>query len=529
MLNFIDRFLNKITMYRLVFYGLIGMLAAAVVLGFFGLVPYGPMEIILSTLIILTLCWLANILFATVYRAHTNIESVYITAFILSLIVSPLSSLHDTHFYTLAIWASLIAIGSKFIFAISKKHIFNPVAIAVVLTAFVGLSATWWVGTLWMLPFVLVFGLLITKKVQRFDLVVSFLVAAVISILYARLGAGGIFSAANVPGILTLVRKAAVESPLFFFAFIMLTEPLTTPPTRGTRIIYGVFVGFLFSPFVHIGSVYSTPELALVVGNVFSYLMSPKGKFILVLQDKKRVAAETYDFVFTLPGNRTINFKPGQYLEWTLGTKTATTAAVQQERAFDSRGNRRYFTLSSSPTEKTIAIGVKFYDPSSAFKKHLLSMQRGDTVLAGGIAGDFVLPNDPSKKLVFIAGGIGITPFRSMIKYLTDRDEKRTVTLFYANKTSEDIAYRDVFDAAATKIKLKTVYALTDTRAVPLGWTGHVGYIDADLIRKEVPDYLERFFYLSGPRSMVVAFDKTLRDMGVSRRQIKKDFFPGFV
>jgi ferredoxin-NADP reductase len=311
------------------------------------------------------------------------------------------------------------------------------------------------------------------------------------------------------------IAQALAHAPVFFFAFVMLTEPLTTPPTRLLRIAYGALVGVLFAPAIHIGSLYSTPELALLVGNIFSYAVSPKWKSVLRLTGKEEVAHDVYDFVFR--GDRPLAFRPGQYLEWTY----------KHPRA-DSRGNRRYFTIASSPTERDIRIGVKFYDRASSFKKSMLGMRPGDTIIASQLAGDFTLPRSQKKKLVFIAGGIGITPFRSMIKYITDAQQRRTVTLLYSVRVPQDIAYADIFEEASRAWGLKTVYAVTDADSVLPGWIGQRGAIDAACIKREVPDWRDRVFYLSGPHSMVVAFEVTLCDMGVARRNIKTDFFPGF-
>ena len=218
---------------------------------------------------------------------------------------------------------------------------------------------------------------------------------------------------------------------------------------------------------------------------------------------------DIYNFAFR--SDKPFPFRPGQYMEWTLGHANA-----------DSRGNRRYFTLASAPTERAIQLGVKFHNPSSTFKKALAAMQPGDTILAGQLAGDFTLPKnsarDSARKLAFIAGGIGITPFRSMVKDLVDRGEQRDIVLFYSNRTESEVAYRDVFDEATQKIGLKTVYVMTD------GGTR----LNAAVIMREMPDWRLRTFYLSGPHAMTDAFTATLRGMGVPRTHIKTDFFPGF-
>jgi ferredoxin-NADP reductase len=154
-------------------------------------------------------------------------------------------------------------------------------------------------------------------------------------------------------------------------------------------------------------------------------------------------------------------------------------------------------------------------------------MSLGQKIVAAQLSGDFTLPKNPKEKLVFIAGGIGVTPFRSMIKYLVDKNEKRDVVMFYSNRTAADIAYKDVFDEAQSRLGIKTIYTLTD-KNTPSTWTGKIGYVDANMVVREVPDYLSRTFYLSGPHSMVTAFEQTLKDLGVSHSQIKIDFFPGF-
>lgn len=137
------------------------------------------------------------------------------------------------------------------------------------------------------------------------------------------------------------------------------------------------------------------------------------------------------------------------------------------------------------------------------------------------------MPKDKNRKLVFIAGGIGVTPFRSMIQYLLDTKERRPITLLYSNKTMEDAAYRDVFDRAA-ELGIKTIYVVTDSQDIPEARFVRRGRIDAAMIQQAVPGFHECTFYLSGPHGLVSAFNSTLKKMGISGRNIKKDYFPGF-
>lgn len=501
----IDRFLNTITMYRLTLYYLIVLLVVASLYGLLGIIPYSFFSILFSTIFLVGVCWVTNTIFAKTFHAQTNLESVYISALILALVITPASSLHELG---LLFWAGVLAIASKYILAISKKHIFNPVALSLFVTSIaLTQEAHWWVGTLPMLPFVLAGGALIVRKIRRSALVSSFLLTMLVCIVLTSI----ILNTDTF----TTIQKALLYSPLIFFSVTMLTEPLTTPPTKKLQMFYGALVGVLFLPQIHIGSLYSTPELALVVGNVFSYLVSPKEKLSLTLKEKLQIAPDIYDFIFSSDPKPV--FTPGQYLEWTL-----------PQRRPDSRGSRRYFTIASSPTEKDIRIGLKFYPDASSFKQNLFDMKTGDTMSASQLAGDFVL-SKKDRSYVFIAGGIGITPFRSILKNLIDTSEKRSITLFYMTKTESEIVYKDILNEASTQLDTKVIYTLTDPTQVPKNWHGKVGIVTPELIRAEVPDYKERYFYLSGPHAMVISFEDVLSQLGVPSSQIVTDYFPGFV
>lgn len=502
----VDYLLDRITMYRLVLYVLVALLGIACLLAYFQLLHFSPFSLLFSVAFLIAMCWAMNTVFVVVFEVPANVESAFITALILALMIDPPQSLNDVFFLG---WAAILAMSSKYILAIQKKHIFNPAAIAVVITSFAfGGTASWWIGTASMLPFVVIGGWLVARKLRQEEMGILFCIAALASTCVLALVEGRTLSAE--------LTQLLLQSPLFFVAGIMLTEPLTVPPTRKLRSLYGALTGILFVPLVHIGPLYSTPELALVVGNVFSYLVSPKQRVMLRLQKKVKAAPDIIDFVFK--PSQPLAFAPGQYMEFTL----------EHDRP-DSRGNRRYFTLASSPTEQTIHLGVRFYEKGSSFKRAMYQMNGKTKLIAGQIAGDFTLPADPQQKLVFLAGGIGITPFRSMLQYLLDTRQKRDIVLLYANKTVNEIVYKEVLSAASTKLGVKTLYTLTDTKAIPRNWTGLVGRIDEQMILRAIPDYQERTYYLSGPPDMVRAYEQVLKHMGVSGRQIKRDFFPGLV
>ncbi|WP_027169486.1 RnfABCDGE type electron transport complex subunit D [Mesorhizobium sp. WSM3224] len=502
MIKTLDRLLDHITMYRLVLYYLVALLSAAFVLGFLSLVPHRPIELAFTTALVLATCWIANKVFARIFEVPANSESVYITALILALILDPVAAA-DAKAIGAAAFASVWAISSKYILAVGRKHLFNPAALGVALTALLlDRPATWWVGgSVWLLPLVLVGGALVVRKLRRLDLVATFLGVALATIL----------ATTNPSQYGAAIAETFSSSPLLFFAFVMLTEPLTAPTTRRARIAFAGIVGFLFAPNVHIGQFYFTPELALLAGNLFAYAVSPKGRSVLTLERIEQTAVDSYDFIFR--SQRKLAFQAGQYLEWTLGLDRS-----------DNRGNRRYFTVASSPTEQSVRLGVKFYPQSSAFKRALGGMKPGATIHASQLAGDFTLPSDPTTKIAFLAGGIGITPFRSMLQYLVDRKEVRPIIVLYGTESQDDIAYRDVLGFARRELGIRTFHAIA--KGAERGQ--YPGYIDARLVRLTMPDYLERTFYISGPQAMVKAVRKSLLAMGVRRSRIKVDYFPGF-
>ncbi len=504
MLSFVDNLLNRFTMYRIVLYGLSIQVLAAIIVGFVGLLPYNGLQMFVSLLILVALCYGSNLAFSTLFRAPRNTESFLITALILFFVLAPPGTWVEASYLAAA---AIVAMFSKYILVFRKKHLFNPAALsAFVLGLFGSGLALWWVATPVLLPFTILIGLAIVRKIRRFTLLLAFLVTAVASIFFTFWS--------FTPNISELLRTIFASFPLVFFGTVMLTEPLTTPPTRWGQIAYGALVGILFGLQFHIGPVYSSPELVLLLGNIFSFLISPKYRLKLTLKETNQLAPMIREFVFQ--NSSKINFRPGQYLEWTL-----------PHTGVDDRGNRRYFTISSSPTEQDIRLTIKIAPRSSTFKQKLLDMTPGSLLYASQLSGDFVLPADPTQKLVFIAGGIGITPFRSMIRYLVDRREKRDITLFYAVSSADEYVFQDLWQAARL-VGVKTVPILTQAKTIPSKWEGEIGYISAEILDAEVPDYRSRLFFLSGPNVMVNAYKKLLLSLGVSRRQIKTDYFPGF-
>ena len=263
-------FLHRMTIHRLMLYYLAALFIAAEIFCAVGILPYRPLDLTYSAAVIGPVSVLTGIIFARSFGAPPNWDSVFITSLILILIITPFAP-RDLAGFGYAVFASAWAMAGKYILAAGKRPLFNPAALGVALAAAaLGNSVSWWVGgSLYFLPVMLLGGILILGKMRCLDLLLSFAAAALVTV---ALASGG--------DPLRAVTQIALHSMFFFFGFVMLTEPRTAPQGRFARITYGVIVGILFAPEIHAGAFYSTPETALLAGNLFSatrYLWRRRG------------------------------------------------------------------------------------------------------------------------------------------------------------------------------------------------------------------------------------------------------------
>lgn len=499
-------FLTRITMYRLAVWYLAGMLALAVVLSFAKILPYDPLDIFLQTAVLLAFSLLINSALERMAGADIHHESAIITALILSLIIGPAPLAEN--FLFLLFLAGVSMIG-KYAILFRGVHVFNPAAFAVFISALaVDKGASWWVGSAYLAPAVLVGGILLARKMGRGAMIGSFLLIYLTLTVLLRVPASGI---AETP---RFIADLLLVSPLLFFAFVMLPEPQTSPRRLRLRVFYGIFVAAVLVLYQQYRTAPYTLELALLVGNLFAAIVSPRIRTVMTLERKEEAASRIISFWF-LP-KMPFHFLPGQFLEWTVPHKNP-----------DSRGIRRYATVASSPTEKEILLTMKIPENPSSFKKALRELRPGVRATAVGVNGDFILPENTTQKLAWIAGGIGVTPFRSMAHYLLDTHSRSDIILLYAANAPEEFAFTDVF-AAAKEAGVRVVYSISNPRRVPANWKGESGPADAVLIQRAIPDWPERLFYVSGPEPMVRAMEKILADLGVEGTKIKRDYFPGY-
>lgn len=216
---------------------------------------------------------------------------------------------------------------------------------------------------------------------------------------------------------------------------------------------------------------------------------------------------------------KTFWFKPERPVKYTAGQ--FTELYLPHDNA-DNRGQRRWFTLSSSPTDEMLSITTKFApEHSSTFKQALLQVKPGTPLKLADPMGDFVLPKDASIPLVFVVGGIGVTPVHSMVKYLIDTKERREIQIIYAVTHIMEVAFEPMFKEYGVKWTMIV-------KEPPPSYSGETGSLDANRILQLAPDDGLTLYYLSGPEPMVEAFTKDLKDKGVNKHRIITDYFPGY-
>lgn len=212
-------------------------------------------------------------------------------------------------------------------------------------------------------------------------------------------------------------------------------------------------------------------------------------------------------------------FRPDKHVRYTAGQFIEMTLPHASP---DERGQKRWFTLSSSPSEELLTITTKFpKGQTSTFKQTLQKLKKRQIVQMSDPMGDFVLPKDKTIPLNFIAGGIGITPMHSMIKWLVDTGEKRNISLLYAANTLDEMAFTELFD----EYGLDVTVVLSNP---PKEWTGETDRLNGSKVLELVPRQKNTLYYISGPEPMVESLVNELTDLGISPKNLVGDYFPNY-
>ncbi|SRR5258708_4420035 len=223
----------------------------------------------------------------------------------------------------------------------------------------------------------------------------------------------------------------------------------------------------------------------------------------LTLINRKQEVENCFSFIFK-PEN-SLSWKAGQFLHYHLDDPKP-----------DERETNRFFSIAAAPFEENVMLTTKFMPgDGSTFKQDLQKLSLGQTLEVSGPNGSFIV-EDPEKKYVFIAGGIGITPFRAILLQLNYEQKPINVTLLYANR-NDQIIYQNELDVLNLNNPNFQIHYLIDPQKV-----------DEQTVRSLVPDLKTPIFYISGPEPMVQAIETMLEGMGIEKERVKRDYFPGY-
>ena len=225
---------------------------------------------------------------------------------------------------------------------------------------------------------------------------------------------------------------------------------------------------------------------------------------------KLRLKEQLSEFVgtktFIFEAEEPTTWRAGQYIHYTLHHTNP-----------DDRGDERWFTISSAPYEKEIKITTRISsDQGSSFKKALQGLKLDQEIEADIPKGKFVV-DDPSKNYIFVAGGIGITPFHSILKQIDHDGKEINVELLYANRNEDDIPYRDELETLSKNHKNFNITYFTGDKK-----------INEETLKEFGEKLKDPIYYISGPEPMVEAFETTLKHIGIDEEHSKLDFFPGY-
>ena len=220
-------------------------------------------------------------------------------------------------------------------------------------------------------------------------------------------------------------------------------------------------------------------------------------------------------FRFEKPSNWT--FQAGQYLCMTV---------IDPEET-DAEGNTRTFSIASSPHEATLMVATRMRD--TAFKRTLQAMPLGTAVQIEGPVGELTLDSNSARTAVLLAGGIGITPFRSMAFRAAEEALPRRILLFYSNHRPEDAPFLDELQALERENpNYKLIASMTEMAKSQRRWNGEIGKIDQGMLSRYVKNSVSPLYYVAGPPEMVKGLHGMLSEAGIGEDDIRAEEFAGY-
>jgi ferredoxin-NADP reductase len=193
----------------------------------------------------------------------------------------------------------------------------------------------------------------------------------------------------------------------------------------------------------------------------------------------------------------------------------------------DGEGDARTFTIASAPHEPELMIATRMRD--TAFKRVLKTAPPGTTVAIDGPSGEMTLHDDASRPAVFLAGGIGITPFLAMARHAAHRRLPHRLYLFYSNRRPEDSAFlAELQDMEWSNPKFRLIGTMAEPEKSLDCWWGETGFIRRDMLERHLPDLASPIYYFAGPPAMTMAMRKMLEDIGIGERAMRYEEFYGY-
>jgi len=237
--------------------------------------------------------------------------------------------------------------------------------------------------------------------------------------------------------------------------------------------------------------------------------------FISKLNSRQEVAEGTMAFRFEKPAGWV--FKAGQFIDMTVLNPPET----------DSEGNTRTFSIASAPHEETLMVTTRMRD--TAFKRVLRTMPLGTTVKIEGPSGNLTLQSNAGRTAVFLAGGIGITPFRSILVHAANETLPHRIVLFYSNRRPEDAPFLDELQALEGKNQnYRLIATMTEMEKSHRSWHGEMGPISKEILSRYLKDALSPIYYIAGPPKMVTGLHTMLTEIGVNDDDIRAEEFAGY-
>jgi ferredoxin-NADP reductase len=485
-------------MYRLISASLVVLMLLAIGSAAVGLIGYTPQGIAVTALLAVASTALTSLMGAGTTRSIAHLESSVITGLLIAFIVPPTLETRDLLGVSAA---GAIAGLSKYLLVFRGRHILNPAATGVTLAGFLGLTAGfWWVATPPLTPFIVLAGAMIAWRSGLGVVALTGLGVGVAAVL-VRL----VISGENVVQSFYFV---VTSYPIVFLALFMLTEPLTMAPRRRAQLLVAVIVGLGTAlPFsIPVGgtTLYSSPELVLLVGNLVAWsaaLAVPLSRSAdLTLVGSEPFGQKGLLLRFSL--KKPLLFRAGQWVELHF-----------PHRSSDKRGQRRVFSVVSAPSRAlgdspVVEIATTLAEPGSSFKHALTQAPLTSGARVSNLGGDFLLPKNPDTPILMIAGGIGITPFVSQLEQVVTKGKSLDTMLVEVRSAGSTHPFDEVI-----------------TRS---GVSHHVLGRDEleDFLVARKAEFAHRHVMVSGSPGFIQTTRKILRGLGI--RRIHTDSFTGY-